>query len=336
MRVARHSGQDRKTQAGLADAEAVDQSLGPLPSLEFKVLVADDSPIYRKLVEYALSDHHYTALFAKNGRQAMDLFAEHQPALVVTDWVMPDITGIELCRHIREQSQTVYTYIIMLTSMSDKEKIVSGLAAGADDYLTKPFDAEELLARVGVGRRVVDLHRQIEAKNRQLEELALTDSLTSLPNRRALEAWAARQLDGAARHGFSFWVVMADLDSFKNVNDTYGHAAGDTVLKKFAEILKINTRKSNFCARIGGEEFLLVLTHAEQENVEIAVGRIREQFEAHKFEFGERTLNVTASFGVSGWQGVRAPDLDLLVSQADEALYSAKRNGRNRIEFASL
>jgi two-component system, cell cycle response regulator len=210
------------------------------------------------------------------------------------------------------------------------------LAAGADDYLTKPFDAAELLARVGVGRRFVDLHRQIEAKNRQLETLALADSLTGLPNRRALEAWAARQLDGAARHGFSFWVVMADLDCFKNVNDTHGHAAGDIVLKRFAEILRINTRKSNLCARIGGEEFLLVLTHAEKEQVRIAISRVREQIEAHKFEFGTRTLNVTASFGVSGWQGVRAPDFELLVNEADSALYAAKRNGRNRIEFASL
>jgi two-component system cell cycle response regulator len=332
MKVARHSGKELKTYVRETLSSPVESS----PPQEFKILVADDSPIYRKLVEYALSDQPYTVLFAKNGRQAVDLFAQHQPNLVVTDWVMPDFTGIELCQHIRGQGQTVYTYIIMLTSMSDKDKIVSGLAAGADDYLTKPFDAAELLARVGVGRRFVDLHRQIEAKNRQLETLALADSLTGLPNRRALEAWAARQLDGAARHGFSFWVVMADLDCFKNVNDTHGHAAGDIVLKRFAEILRINTRKSNLCARIGGEEFLLVLTHAEKEQVRIAISRVREQIEAHKFEFGTRTLNVTASFGVSGWQGVRAPDFELLVNEADSALYAAKRNGRNRIEFASF
>lgn len=314
---------------------AIAEPASPLPSQEFKVLVADDSPIYRKLVEYALSEQ-YTVLFAKNGRQAVALFAEHQPALVVTDWVMPDLTGIELCRHIRGQGQGTYTHIVMLTSMTDKEKIVSGLAAGADDYLTKPFYAEELLARVGVGRRLVDLRRQIEAKNRALEELALTDSLTGLPNRRALDSWAVPQLDGAARHGFSFWVVMADLDCFKSVNDKFGHAAGDTVLKKFSHILKANTRKSNFCARVGGEEFLLVLTHAEKENVKIAIGRISEQLQAHKFTFGHESVGVTASFGISGWQGVRAPDFDLLGSQADSALYTAKRNGRNRIEFAAI
>jgi two-component system, cell cycle response regulator len=253
--------------------DAIENKAAARPQ-EFKILVADDSPIYRKLVEYALSDQPYTVLF---GRQAIDLFAQHQPALVVTDWVMPDITGIELCAHIRGRSQLTYTYIIMLTGMTEKDQIVSGLAAGADDYLTKPFHAGELLARIGVGRRVVDLHRQIEAKNRQLEELALTDALTGLPNRRAIEVWAPRQLEGATRHGFSFWVVMADLDRFKSVNDTHGHAAGDAVLKKFGELLKTNTRKSNLCARIGGEEFLLLLTHAEKENVALAIGRAESQ-----------------------------------------------------------
>lgn len=228
------------------------------PAQQFKVLVADDSPLYRKLVEQALSPEQYSVLFAKDGRQAVDLFVEHHAPLVITDWMMPDISGIELCEHIRRDFPTSYTYIIILTGMTDTGKVVKGLAAGADDYLIKPFHAKELQARLGVGRRVVDLHRQIEGKNRLLEELALTDALTGLPNRRAIEAWAARQLQGAARHGFPLWVAMADLDRFKSINDTYGHDAGDAVLKKFAEILKINTRSSNMCARIGGEEFILI------------------------------------------------------------------------------
>ncbi len=300
---------------------------------EFKVLVADDSSVYRRLVEHALSKEQYTVLFAKNGHQAIDLFAEHQPPLVITDWMMPDITGIELCGRIRREFPTSYTYIIILTGMTDTDKVVSGLAAGADDYLTKPFHPDELLARLGVGRRIVDLHRQIESKNRLLEELALTDALTGLPNRRAADAWAARQLEGAARYGFPFWVAMADLDRFKSVNDMYGHGAGDTVLKKFAQILKANTRSSNICARIGGEEFLLVLTHIEKESVEVAIGRIREQLETQRFSFGDRSLSVTASFGISGFQGRKAPDFNLLVNKADLALYSAKHNGRNRMEF---
>src|SRR6266571_8601949 len=166
---------------------------------EFKILVADDSPLYRKLVEETLAHEQYAVRFAKNGREARDLLAVHQPALVITDWEMPDITGIELCEHIR-RDQASYTYVILLTSKTDKDQIIKGLAAGADDYLTKPFHPGELLARVAVGRRIVGHHREIEEKNRLLGELALTDPLTGLPNRRAIDEWAVRQLNVACRH----------------------------------------------------------------------------------------------------------------------------------------
>ncbi|HEX4424613.1 MAG TPA: diguanylate cyclase [Terriglobales bacterium] len=300
-----------------------------------RILVADDSAVYRKLVEHALSDESYELVFAKNGQEALGLYAERQPDLLITDWMMPDISGIDLATRIREQHSAPYTYIVMLTGQTNITEVVAGLAAGADDYLTKPFQPAELVARLGVGRRIIDLHRQLETKNRQLEEMALTDSLTGLPNRRAVEAWASRQLAGAARYGFPFWVTMIDVDHFKSVNDTYGHEAGDAVLKKFAEILKSNTRSCEISARMGGEEFLIVLTHADQPNIEIAIGRIRAQFEAQVFKFDEIRLVVTASFGVMGFQGKKAPDFGSLVSQADVALYSAKRKGRNRLEFAN-
>jgi diguanylate cyclase (GGDEF)-like protein len=303
---------------------------------EFKVLVADDSAVYRKLVEQTLSEKHYAVLFAKSGPEAMDIFAKHRPSLVITDWMMPDFSGIELCESIRQHFQESYTYIIILTGMTEKSEVVKGLAAGADDYLTKPFDREELLARAGVGRRVVELHRQIEAKNRLLEQLALTDSLTNLPNRRAIEDWATRQLSGAARYGFAFWLVMTDLDHFKKVNDTYGHEAGDTVLKRVAEILRTNSRKSDICGRVGGEEFLFTLSHTTGENVELVIDRIRAELEATKFSFDGNSLTVTASFGAAGFNGKHAPDLSQLISHADAALYSAKRLGRNRIQFAPL
>jgi diguanylate cyclase (GGDEF)-like protein len=250
--------------------------------------------------------------------------------------MMPDRTGLELCAHIRAASRDSYTYIILLTAMSEKESIIQGLASGADDYLTKPFHDGELLARLGVGMRIIQLHQQIEAKNRQLEQLALTDSLTSLPNRRAIEEWATRQISGAARYGFPFWVVVADLDRFKSINDTYGHEAGDTVLKRFAGILKANSRKSDICGRIGGEEFLFALTHTNAENAKIVTERIRSQLEETNFDFDGIALTVTASFGVAGFEGTHAPDLSQLISKADAALYSAKRLGRNRVEFAAL
>jgi two-component system cell cycle response regulator len=234
---------------------------------KLKILAADDSPVYRKLVEQSLAHEPYVVLMAKNGRQALDLFAEHQPAVVITDWTMPDINGIELCQHIRRDKQPFYTYIILLSANADKREVIEGLGSGADDYLTKPFHPGELQARVRVGRRIADLHKELQAKNRQLQEMALTDPLTGLPNRRAIDVWAPRELSAAARHGFSIWAVMADLDHFKKVNDSYGHDAGDAVLKAFAEVLQRNTRQSNICARLGGEEFLLVLTHVGKEFV---------------------------------------------------------------------
>jgi len=298
-----------------------------------RVLVADDSAVYRKLVEHALPSALFPVLLAKNGLEAIELFHQHRPEMVITDWVMPDISGIEICRRIRESSEGSYTYIIILTSVTQTENVVRGLAAGADDYLTKPFHAEELLARAQVGQRIISLQRQLEAKNRLLEELALTDALTGLPNRRAVEEWACRQISGARRHGFSLWVALADLDNFKHVNDAFGHEAGDVVLRKFAEILKSNMRRSNMCARIGGEEFLLVLTHADADQARVVVDRIRQALEQYVFTFSSAHANVTASFGISGFSGKLVPDFSALLNQADRALYSAKNLGRNRVEI---
>jgi two-component system cell cycle response regulator len=299
-----------------------------------KILVADDSPIYRKLLDQSLSEEHSTLLFAKDGRQAIDLFAEHEPAVVITDWMMPDISGIELCQRIRRDFQHAYPYIILLTSNSDKEQIIQGLGAGADDYLTKPFHPGELQARVRVGRRIKDLHNEIQAKNRLLEEMALTDPLTGLANRRAIDIWTTGQLSAAIRHNFPIWVAMADLDHFKNINDTYGHETGDAVLKRFAEIIKSSTRASDLCGRLGGEEFLVVLTHVEKENAAIAIERIRKRFEAETFNVANHTFGATASFGIASFRGTASPDFRELLTRADTALYSAKHNGRNRVEFA--
>jgi diguanylate cyclase (GGDEF)-like protein len=180
------------------------------------------------------------------------------------------------------------------------------------------------------------LHHEIEAKNKLLEEMAHTDPLTRMPNRRAIEEWAARQLRGAARHGFAFWVVEADLDSFKNINDSYGHDAGDQVLQKFAEVLRESTRASDISGRMGGDEFLLVTTHLDEKGIRLTVDRLREHFASLKFSFGGKSVSVTASFGIAGFQGKGSPDFSQLVRQADKALYSGKRAGRNQIKFESL
>lgn len=302
---------------------------------KLQVLVVDDSPFSRKLLEHALSEDPYSLLFAENGNDALQLFKQHQPAIVITDWMLPDSSGPELCQRIRSESSDSYTYIILLTSMTDKEDIVKGLSSGADDYLTKPFDRGELLARIGVGRRTIGLHREIDAKNKLLEEMAHTDPLTRLPNRRAIEDWAARQLRGAARHGFPLWVVQADLDSFKNINDNHGHDAGDQVLQKFAEVLRESTRASDISGRMGGDEFLLVMTHLDEKGIRLTVDRLREQFASLRFSFGGKAVSVTASFGITGFQGKEPPDFSKLVRQADKALYAGKRAGRNQVKLDS-
>jgi two-component system cell cycle response regulator len=304
------------------------------PAENYQVLVVDDSPVSRKLVEQALEAGAYSLLFAENCTEALELFKRHSPSIVLTDWMMPDFSGLELCERIRAEAQREYVYIVMLSAKTEKDSVVKGLAAGADDYLTKPFDPGELLARIGVGCRTVELHREIDAKNRLLEEMAHTDVLTGLPNRRALEVWAGRQLRGAARHGFPFWVVAVDLDSFKDINDGYGHDAGDAVLQKFAEILRNNTRASDICGRMGGDEFMLVITHVEDEYIQSTVNRLREELAEAQFPFGDGRVSTTASFGLAGFHGAHAPAFSALMQQADKALYTAKRAGGNQVKIA--
>jgi two-component system, cell cycle response regulator len=301
---------------------------------DFKLLIVDDSRIYRKLLEETFVNDVNPMLFAKSGREAMQLFAEHKPDLIITDWMMPDLPGVDLCKRMRGETKDSYAYIIILTSNTDKREILVGLSAGADDYLTKPFAPAELRARVGVGFRVIDFHRQLEGKTRLLEELALTDELTGLPNRRAVEIWAHREIAGAVRHHFPLSVVMADLDRFKRLNDNFGHEAGDAVLKKFAQILKHNCRSCDMYGRFGGEEFVIVLTHSDLKGAFGAIDNIRERLAETIFTFAGLDVVATASFGIATLDG-DPEGFEQLVARADRALYSAKQSGRNRIGLAN-
>ena len=297
----------------------------------YEVLVVDDSPVYRKLVEQVLAAEAYSLLFAGDGAQAMKLYEEHSPCLVITDWMLPDFSGFELCQRIRSDATRPYTYIIVMTSNTEKCNVVKGLQAGADDYLTKPFDSGEMVARIGVGRRIIDLNRELAAKSQRLEEAARTDPLTGLPNRRAIEEWASKQLRGATRHGFPLWVAVGDIDSFKTINDSFGHDAGDIVLKTFADLLRKNTRASDICGRLGGDEFLLVLTHVERAHVQATVNRFREQFASLSFPLQGQSVRVTASFGVAGVENKDVEGFGSLLRKADQMLYEAKRAGRNLV-----
>jgi len=302
----------------------------------YEVLVVDDSPVYRKLIEEILTGEEYSLSFACNGSEALKAFRSKAPNIVITDWVMPDFSGLELCQHIRADKSASYSYVILMTSNKEKDGVVKGLEAGADDYLVKPFDSGEMLARIGVGRRIIDLHRQLEDKSAQLEEVACTDVLTGLPNRRAIKDWANKQLNGGARHGFPVWVVLGDLDSFKEINDTFGHEAGDTVLRTFADTLKKLTRISDMCGRLGGDEFLIVISHVSAENIELAINRFRELFGSLSFPFAGKSVSISATFGVAGSESGNLRNFDALVRKADEMLYEAKRAGRNCVRVAMV
>jgi diguanylate cyclase (GGDEF)-like protein len=249
---------------------------------------------------------------------------------------MPDFSGLELCKRIREDKSASYTYIIVMTSNKEEGGVLRAMEAGADDFLVKPFNSNEMLARIGVGRRIIELHRRLEDKSAELEEVASTDVLTGLPNRRAIEEWANRQLRGAKRHGFPIWVVLGDLDCFKEINDTFGHEAGDTVLRTFAETLRKLTRISDMCGRLGGDEFLIVISHVSATNIEIAINRFRELFGSLSFPFAGHSVKISATFGVAGSESGKIQDFDLLVRKADEMLYEAKRAGRNCVYVAKM
>jgi two-component system, cell cycle response regulator len=301
-----------------------------------EVLVVDDSPVSRKVFEQLLPTDLYSVSYASSGGEAVRMFRESPPSIVITDWVMPDFSGLDLCRRIREDKSASYTYIIVMTSNREEDGVVRAMEAGADDFLIKPFKSNEMLARVGVGRRIIELRRRLEDKSAELEEVASTDALTGLPNRRAIEEWANKQLRGAKRHGFPVWVVLGDLDSFKEINDSFGHEAGDTVLRTFADTLRRLTRISDMCGRLGGDEFLIVISHVSATNIEVAINRFRELFGSLSFPFAGHSVSISATFGVAGSDSGSIQDFDVLVRKADEMLYEAKRAGRNRVHVAKL
>jgi len=294
-------------------------------SQEIRVLVVDDSPISRKLLEHTLAEARYTLSFAKDGADALRLFAERPPDLVIADWELPDIPGPELCRIVRTKFDGAYTYLMLLTSNSDKKSIAEGLAAGADDYLTKPFDAGELRARIGVGRRVIEMHREIEAKTKALSLDARTDPLTGLANRRAVEEWSVKQISGAVRHGYPIWVVLADLDSYKPATDLFGHAAGDAMLQAFGEIIKKNTRVSDMCGHMGGDQFIFVISHVSRENMNLVLNRLRDKIANYDFFIHDVALPLFANFGLAGSEGGERLELRTMLQQVDGALLEAKR-----------
>ncbi|HEV2289360.1 MAG TPA: diguanylate cyclase [Candidatus Acidoferrales bacterium] len=301
-----------------------------------KVLVAEDETISRRLLEKCLRAWGYETLAATNGTEAWELLrSTDSPRLAILDWVMPEMEGVDICRRVRSQSEKPYTYLILLTSRSEKQNLLEGMKAGADDYLGKPFDADELLARLQVGERILKMQDELIAARDLQHHQATHDTLTGVATRRAAMDFLTRELARAARENKPVGVVIADLDHFKQINDTYGHMAGDMVLQEAAKRMSESTRAYDCVGRFGGEEFLIIFPTSNEELALRQAERIRKAIEATPVETREGRIRITASLGVATSGGTGSGEMAELLRAADRALYCAKSKGRNRVERAS-
>lgn len=299
-----------------------------------KVLIADDDRLTRVVVKDLLTKWGYEAVEAENGKQAWKILQEEDsPRLVVVDWVMPDLDGLELCRILRESGDNKYHYIILLTSRDSKEDIIGGLNAGADDYITKPFILQELEVRLRVGRRILDLQQSLQEALEDQRFLAQHDPMTGILNHGEILKVLEKEIARAERQGSNLVVIMGDLDHFKSVNDTSGHVVGDAVLVEVAKRLRENIRLYDTVGRYGGEEFLLVIPDCTAEEVSQIAERILNSIQSQPVLFKDQAIAVTISLGLAfNKVGERTALIELLQA-ADSALYQAKKNGRNRFEI---
>ncbi|HEX6598454.1 MAG TPA: diguanylate cyclase [Gemmatimonadaceae bacterium] len=328
---------DQATDAPAASREPAAEATAS-PESRGCILIVDDNQDNVEVLRVRLDSWGYETRTATNGAEALASVKERAPDLILLDVMMPDITGIEVAQRIKGNRSLPFVPIIMQTALDSTEAKVEGLEAGADDYITKPIDFAELKARLRSMLRIKRLQEALEERERELLEMnerlrymSLTDGLTGLDNRRHLNERIDEMFQHAQRLNEPFSVVMCDLDKFKSVNDTYGHQAGDEVLKQLASILKEEAREIDRVGRYGGEEFLLLLPGTVLDAAVTFAERVRKHVERHTFTFPGGSTKRTASFGVAGWPHPKISDSDTLVRMADDALYVAKETGRNRV-----
>ncbi len=296
-----------------------------------RVLVVDDDPLSRKILEQVLVSAGFEVESACDGQEALGKVRQHRPDVVVTDWQMPVMDGLTLCRILKGTEETRFTHVVMLSARGETEAKVTGLETGADDYVVKPVEPVELKARVRVGLRLQKALSDLAAKNEILEKLALTDALTGLANRRAFQEALEAEVARVDRHGRPASLLFLDLDHFKAVNDTHGHAVGDEVLEGFAQVLKQGCRKGDLGARIGGEEFAVLLPATARVPASLMAERVRRVVEARPLGRTVR-VPVTVSIGLATTEDLpQPPSAEELLRRADAALYRAKAEGRNRV-----
>jgi two-component system, cell cycle response regulator len=316
------------------EAEAPPAAAGRVISTN-SVLIAEDDAVSCALLQSCLQKWDLNVITARDGLYAWhELQKPDAPGLIIMDWMMPGFSGIELCRKIRAGTNSHYPYVLLLTSRDTTEDLVEALDAGADDYLTKPFNPNELRARLAVGRRILTLQNELLEKEEALNFQAQHDSLTQLWNRGVIMQFMEREIARARRSGVCMGVLLVDIDHFKNVNDTHGHPVGDSVLKEVARRLTSGVRPYDWVGRYGGEEFIVLLANSSAETVAICAERLRETMTARPVQANGLDLNITASVGATLFCGEPGVGIPELLESADAALYRAKHNGRNRVEIA--
>jgi two-component system, cell cycle response regulator len=298
------------------------------------ILLAEDDPVTRMLMTRFLKKAGYEVDAVANGSDALDRMTKRYYPMLVTDWEMPEMDGVALCKAVRNMQLDGYVYALLLTARDAKEHIIAGLEAGADDYLIKPVHEAELIARLNAGRRILNLEHSLRAANQRNRILSITDALTGTYNRRYLMEQLPRELERCRRYAYPLSVLMCDIDHFKQINDARGHAAGDEVLQQFAARAQKSIRmNSDWVARYGGEEFVIVLPETAHEGAVAVAEKIRSLISGTPFATRAGDATVTASFGIAS-TGPNGPDIslkvDAIIRTADECLYRSKQEGRNR------
>jgi diguanylate cyclase (GGDEF)-like protein len=311
---------------------------GRLASTMDSALIAEDDPIFRHLLERWLEKWNYRVTAVENGLDAWNLLQQpYAPQMVVLDWMMPGMDGVELCERIRGNPQGPYRYVLLLTVKDEKQDVIAGLEAGADDYLTKPFDVNELRARVRSGKRILDLQDALLRTQEALQYEAAHDPLTGLWNRGAILDLLRRETQRHQRTGCPLGVIMIDVDHFKITNDTHGHLVGDAVLQEIARRLQASVRAYDLIGRYGGEEFLVVIPSCRPPDLEAGAERLRRCVGDRPIVTRAGEVVCTISLGVASASSLsRDPtEYEVLLRIADEALYFAKAEGRNRVHAAA-
>ena len=300
-----------------------------------RILVAEDDAISRTLLERTLQRAGYEVISVENGAKAIaELVKQDAPRLALLDWVMPEMDGVEVCREVRKRTEQAYTYLILLSSKESKGDIVVGLESGADDYLTKPFDVDELKARLRTGHRILELEDHLVEARESMRFQATHDLLTSLWNRGVILQLMSHEIMRSRRERSCTALMMCDIDHFKSVNDQYGHAVGDEVLREVARRLHNSVRSYDMVGRYGGEEFLVALNKCNPGSAVSRAENLRMKIGGRPIQAANKPLTVTISIGLALSTEFTECTVEELMHQADMALYAAKAAGRNCVRVA--